>query len=170
MKSLTGKYFIVGVRYEKTLEDGTNAKTTEQYVVDALSWSECEAKTTDEMAMYTNGDMEIVTMKKAGFSELFLSEVDSEDKYYDCSINMITIDEKSNKEKKTKVRYLVQGDTIEKARKNVDEIMGKTMIISLKSPYGVVLLSLMVERPSKSDKGCGFDPHSSNYDFRFNKG
>lgn len=32
MKSLTGKYFIVGVRYEKTLEDGTNAKTTEQYV------------------------------------------------------------------------------------------------------------------------------------------
>ena len=48
MKSLTGKYFIVGVRYEKTLEDGTNAKTTEQYVVDALSWSECEAKTTEE--------------------------------------------------------------------------------------------------------------------------
>ena len=125
MKSLTGKYFIVGVRYEKTLEDGTNAKTTEQYVV---SWSECEAKTTEEMAMYTNGDIEIVTMKKAGFSELFLSEVDSEDKYYDCSINMITIDEKSDKEKKTKVRYLVQGDTIEKARKNVDEIMGKTMI------------------------------------------
>ena len=108
MKSLTGKYFIVGVRYEKTLEDGTNAKTTEQYVVDALSWSECEAKTTEKMAEYTNGD--------------------SEDKYYDCSINMITIDEKSDKERKTKVRYLVQGDTIEKARKNVDEIMGKTMI------------------------------------------
>lgn len=124
MKSLTGKYFIVGVRYEKTLEDGTNVKTTEQYVVDALSWSECEAKTTEEI----NGDMEIVTMKKASFSELFLSEVDSEDKYYDCSINMITIDEKSGKERKTKVRYLVQGDTIEKARKNVDEIMGKTMI------------------------------------------
>lgn len=129
MKSLTGKYFIVGVRYEKTLEeDGTNAKTTEQYVVDALSWSECEAKTTEEMSKYTNSDMEIVTMKKAGFSELFLSGVDSEDKYYDCSINMITIDDKSDKEKKTKVRYLVQGDTIEKARKNVDEIMGKSLI------------------------------------------
>ena len=55
-------------------------------------------------------------------------KIDSEDKYYDCSINMITIDEKSGKERKTKVRYLVQGDTIEKARKNVDEIMGKTMI------------------------------------------
>ena len=41
---------------------------------------------------------------------------------------MITIDDKSDKEKKTKVRYLVQGDTIEKARKNVDEIMGKSLI------------------------------------------
>lgn len=137
MKSLTGKYFIVGVRYEKTLEDGTSAKTTEQYVVDALSWSECEAKITEEMTAYTNGDMEIVTMKKAGFSELFLSEVDSEDKYYDCSINMITIDDKSGKEKKIKVRYLVQGDTIEKARKNVDEIMGKSLI-----DYDIVKLKL----------------------------
>ena len=43
-------------------------------------------------------------------------------------------------------------------------------LISLKSPYGVVLLSSMVERPPKSEKGCGFDPHSSNYDFRFDKG
>lgn len=137
MKSLTGKYFIVGVRYEKALEDGTSAKTTEQYVVDALSWSECEAKITEEMTAYTNGDMEIVTMKKAGFSELFLSEVDSEDKYYDCSINMITIDDKSGKEKKIKVRYLVQGDTIEKARKNVDEIMGKSLI-----DYDIVKLKL----------------------------
>ena len=89
------------------------------------------------MAVYANDDMEIVTMKKAGFSELFLSEVDSEDKYYDCSINMITIDEKSGKERKTKVRYLVQGDTIEKARKNVDEIMGKSLI-----DYDVVELKL----------------------------
>lgn len=128
MKALSGKFFIAGVRYEKMLEDGTNAKTTEQYVVDAMSWSECEARTSEEMAAYVSGEMDIVTMKKANFSELFLSEVDSEDKYYDCCINMITIDEKSNKEKKTKVRYLVQGDSIEKAKKNVDDVMGKSMI------------------------------------------
>ena len=52
----------------------------------------------------------------------------SSQKFGDVLGIMITIDEKSNKERKTKVRYLVQGDTIEKARKNVDEIMGKTMI------------------------------------------
>lgn len=128
MKALTGKYFIVGVRYEKATEDGTQVKTTEQYVVGALSWSECEAKTTEEMSAYVTGDMDIVSMKRANFSELFLSEDDSEDKYYECCINMITIDEKTDKEKKTKVRYLVQGKSIENARKNIDEAMGNSMV------------------------------------------
>lgn len=67
-------------------------------------------------------------MKKAQFSELFLSDVDDEDKYYECVMNFITIDEKTQKEKRTKVRYLVQGKSLENARKNVDESMGKTMI------------------------------------------
>lgn len=128
MKTLSGKYFVTGVRYEKTLEDGTSAKTTEQYVVDALSWSECEERTTENMNAYVSGDMEIVTMKKANFSELFLSEAEDEDMYYDCCINMITIDEQTSKEKKVKVHYLVQGKSIENARKNVDEAMKNCVV------------------------------------------
>lgn len=128
MRTLSGKFFIVGVRYQKTLEDGTEAMTTEQYVVDALSWTECVASTLDNMSVYASGDLDITAMKKAQFSELFLSDVDDEDKYYECVMNFITIDEKTQKEKRTKVRYLVQGKSLENARKNVDEAMGKTMI------------------------------------------
>ncbi len=128
MKTLSGSYFIVGVRYQKMLEDGTEAKTTEQYVVEALSWTESESATTENMAAYGHGDMDIVSMKKANFSELFLSEMDDEDKYYECSINIISVDEKSSKEKKSKVRYLVQGKSFENAKKNLDEAMGGTML------------------------------------------
>lgn len=128
MRTLNGKFFIVGVRYQKTLEDGTEAMTTEQYVVDALSWTECEARTLDNMKVYVSDDLDITTMKKAQFGELFLSEADDEDRYYECVMNFITIDEKTGKEKRTKVRYLVQGKSLENARKNVDEAMGKTMI------------------------------------------
>lgn len=127
MKVLSGTYFLVSVRYPKTLKDGTETKTTEQYVVEALSWTECETKTIDEMSAYVSGDMDITAMKKAGFSELFLSEMPDEDKYYDCCINMIALDEKSGKEKKSKVRYLVQGKSFENAKKNVDEAMKGTM-------------------------------------------
>ncbi len=68
---------------------------------------------------------------------------------------MITIDEKSNKEKKTKVRYLVQGDTIEKARKNVDEIMGKiarsTMILqALRKHQSWMYSCILVNQRSKT--------------------
>lgn len=128
MKTLLGNYFIVGVRYQKMLEDGTEAKTTEQYVVEALSWTESESTTTNNMAAYNHGDMDIVTMKKANFSELFLSERDDEDKYYECSINIISVDEKSSKEKRSKVRYLVQGKSFENAKKNLDEAMSSTML------------------------------------------
>ena len=128
MKTLSGNYFIVGVRYQKILEDGTEAKTTEQYVVEALSWTESESTTTNNMAAYSHGDMDIVTIKKANFSELFLSERDDEDKYYECSINIISVDEKSSKEKRSKVRYLVQGKSFENAKKNLDEAMSGTML------------------------------------------
>lgn len=128
MRTLSGKFFIVGVRYPKTLGDGTETKTSEQYVVDALSWSECEARTIGNMSAHASGDLDITAMKKATFSELFLSDADDEDKYYECVMDFITIDDKTDKEKRTKARYLVQGKSLESARKNADEVMGKTMV------------------------------------------
>ena len=40
----------------------------------------------------------------------------------------ITIDDKSNKEKRSYVNYLIQAKCIERAKRYVDEVMGKTMI------------------------------------------
>ena len=80
------------------------------------------------MSLYTSGELDITSMKKASFSELFLSEADDEDKYYECVMNVITVDDKTDKERRSKVRYLVQGKSLENARKNVDEAMKSTMI------------------------------------------
>lgn len=126
MRTLSGKYFIVGVKYQKTLEDGKEVMATEQYLVDAITWTECEARTIENMS--NRGEIEITTMKMASFNELFLSDINDENKYYECVINIIVFDEKSEKEKRTKVRYLVQGKSLENARKNIDEAMKSTMI------------------------------------------
>ena len=40
----------------------------------------------------------------------------------------ITIDEKTQKEKKSKVTYLVQAGSLEQARKNTEDVMKGTMI------------------------------------------
>ena len=40
MRSRTTTWFECKIRYEKTMEDGTQKKVTETYTVDALSFTE----------------------------------------------------------------------------------------------------------------------------------
>jgi hypothetical protein len=49
------KYFLVKVKFEKTAEDGKIVKVSELYLVDALSFTECEARITKEMQPFISG-------------------------------------------------------------------------------------------------------------------
>jgi hypothetical protein len=50
------------------------------------------------------------------------------DRWYKAKLQFITIDEKTEKEKKSNVNYLVQAGSFNGAVKNLDEVMGGTMI------------------------------------------
>lgn len=128
MRSRTSNWFIAKIRYEKTMEDGLQKKVTEQYVVDALSFTEAEARITEEMSSYISGEFEVWEIDRAVFKEVFFSDGEMDDCWFKAKVQFITIDEKTEKEKKTNVYYLVQGATLEGARKNIDEVMGGTMI------------------------------------------
>lgn len=129
MRSRTAKWFICIVKYEKVQEDGTQKKVTEQYVVDALSFSEAEQRITKQMASYISGEFEIANINPAPFGEIFFTDADVDaDKWYKAKLQFITIDEKTEKEKRSNVTYLVQAGSLEGARKNIDEVMGTTMI------------------------------------------
>ena len=49
MRSKTSTWFETKVRYDKTMDDGREKKVTEVFVVDALSFTEAEAKITEEL-------------------------------------------------------------------------------------------------------------------------
>ena len=49
-------------------------------------------------------------------------------RWYKSKLQFITIDEKTDKEKRANVYYLVEGVSLESARRNIDEVMGGTMI------------------------------------------
>ena len=51
-----------------------------------------------------------------------------DDKWYKAKLQFITIDEKTEKEKRSTVNYLVQAKSLARALRYVDEEMGKTMI------------------------------------------
>ena len=128
MRSRTAIWFECKVRYEKSGEDGTPKKVTETYVVDALSFSEAESRIMEEMSRWVSGELEIADLKIAQYKEIFFADSDMADKWYKAKLAFITIDEKTDKEKKTTVYYLVNAGNINSALKNVDEIMSGTMV------------------------------------------
>ena len=128
MRSRTSNWFECKIRYEKVMEDGLQKKVTEQYVVDALSFSEAEQRITEEMSAYISGEFEVTDVKKAQYKEVFFSDAANDDRYYKAKLMFITIDEKTDKEKRSAVTYLVQAATLDGAVKNINEVMDGTMI------------------------------------------
>ena len=128
MRSRTSDWYETKIRYEKTMEDGMQKKITEQYVVDALSFTEAENSIIEEMSSYISGEFKITDIKHAAYHEIFFSDNMNDDKRYKTKLQFITIDEKSEKEKKTAVNYLVQASSLPMAVKHIDEVMGSTQI------------------------------------------
>ena len=128
MRSRTAMWFECKIRYEKVMEDGLQKKVNENYVVDALSFSEAEKRITEEMSSYISGEFEVADIKKAAYKEIFFTDDNVADKWYKAKLQFITIDEKTEKEKRSTVNYLVQAGSMNGAMKNIDEVMGGTMI------------------------------------------
>lgn len=128
MRTRTAQWFETRVRYDKMMEDGQQKKVIEQYVVDALSFGEAEERITKEMSHYISGEFEVKAITPASYGEIFFSDAESDDRWYKAKLSFITIDEKTEKEKRTSVTYLVQGSTVQSAVKNVEEVMNGTAI------------------------------------------
>ena len=121
------KFYEVKIQYQKTLEDGKEKKVTEQYVVEALSFTEAEARIIKEMTPYISGEFDVVSEKIAPYNEIFLSDRTDDDKWFISKVAFITIDERTAKEKKQTFRYLVQAETSEKAMDYTKEMFSHGM-------------------------------------------
>ena len=128
MRSRTAIWFEAKIRYEKTMEDGCLKKVTETYVIDALSFGEAEKRILEEMTSYVSGEIEVCGLKIAPYKEIFFADSDMADRWYVAKLAFITIDEKTDKEKKTRACYLVNAGNINAAIKNIEEVMAGTMI------------------------------------------
>lgn len=118
-------WFECKVSYEKLVEGGMQKKVTEPYLVDALSFTEAEARIIEEIRPYISGEFTIADIKRARLSELFYNA--NGDRYYKVKVFFVTLDEKSGAEKKTAVQMLAQASTVREAVDVVDEGMKSTM-------------------------------------------
>ena len=164
MRLRTATWFECKVRYDQTQEDGLQKKVTEQYVVDALSFAEAEARITEQLSPYINGEFEVTDVKKAAYKEIFFMNdfeksfqnqaedlakavqmgdrekgmevfnrplekwTNTDSSYYKARLQFITIDEKTGKEKRSNVTYLVEATSLHNALDNIDTMMKGAML------------------------------------------
>ncbi len=128
MRSRTAIWFECKIAYEKVMEDGLQKKVTESYVVDAMSFTEAEKRIMEEMSSYISGEFTVKDIKIAPYKEIFFSDEEMADRWYKAKLEFITIDEKTEKEKRSAVNYLVQAGTLKGAVGNIESVMGTTMI------------------------------------------
>ena len=117
-------WFECKVSYEK-LEGGAPKKASESYLVDALSFTEAEARIIEELRPVISGEFTISNIKRARIAELFFNE--NGDRYYKFKVLYITLDEKSGIEKKQAVQMLAQACDIKEAIAVLEERMKGAM-------------------------------------------
>lgn len=118
-------WFECKVRFDKMMENGSVKRVSEAYLVDALSFTEAEARIIQEQTPYISGDMTIPAIKKTNIAEIFPDN--TADKWWLVKFNTITIDEKTAKERRSPVYVMVQADSQQGATDTFNKGMKGTM-------------------------------------------
>ena len=120
------QWFECKVRYDKTdVESGGLKTVTEPYLVDALSFTEAEARITEQMQPFVSGEFEVSAVRRVNLSDIFYDNAG--DRWYKVKTNFIVIDEKTGAEKRTASFQMVQAGSFARALANFNQGMDGTM-------------------------------------------
>lgn len=140
MRSRTADWFECKVRCERVDENGERKKVIDLYTVYALSFTEAEARITEHLANYIDGNtMEVLAITRAQYREVFFpDDEETADRFYKLKIKFIMLDERG-KEKKIPLVCLFNAASFEKASALIKEFQAtclqdfeKTSIIETK--------------------------------------
>lgn len=118
-------WFECKVKYDKLAENGQQKTVTEPYLIDALSFTEAEARIIEEITPFISGEFKVTAVKRTNIAEIFWNEAG--DRWYKVKVNFITIDEKTAVEKKTANFIMVQAEDFKSAFENFMAGMKGTM-------------------------------------------
>ncbi len=118
-------WFECKISYDKVMENGMQKKVTEPYLVDALSFTEAEARIIEEARPFISGEFTVTDVKRARLAELFFNE--NGDRFYKIKVCFITLDEKTAAEKRIPAQMLVQASDLKEAVAVLEEGMKGTM-------------------------------------------
>lgn len=113
------------VKFKKQLQNGKIKEINEPYLVKALSFTEAEARVTEEVRPFISVDFSVSAVTKSNIVEVFYDPAG--DFWYKVKANFISLNEKTNTEKLTSSYYLVQARDFRSAYDNFQKGMKDTM-------------------------------------------
>jgi len=118
-------WFECKIKYEKNAGDGKIVNVGETYLIDALSFTEAEARIIEEMRPFISGEFKVENIKRLRIYEMFPNE--NGDKWYRCKVFFISLDEEKGVEKRTSAAMMVQATNVKGAWDGIEEGMKGSM-------------------------------------------
>lgn len=151
-------WFETKVKYMKVSESGSESMVTENFLLDAVSYTDAETRIIRQMQqMVKGGEFTIVDIKKSRIAEVFPYE--NGEWWFKATINLVTIDEEAGKEKKIRAYYLIMADDIKEALTRLDESLEYLVIPFVVTSLAVSpIVDVFPYDPSESAVPEGFVP------------
>jgi len=131
---IMASWYLGKIRFQKEDEAGSLKTINEVYLVDAISYTEAEARLYKQIATGAS-EFTVTSISRMKLADLFAYE--EGEKWFKAKVIYMSVDEKSGKEKKVVNYMLVNSDGIDQALERITESL-RTMLI----PYETTDMNL----------------------------
>ncbi|MGB3617891.1 MAG: DUF4494 domain-containing protein [Catalinimonas sp.] len=121
---MRGTWFLCKLAYQRQEENGKVQNVKEQYLIDAMSFTEAEARVYEELGSALPAFM-LTSVAKMNVQEIF--PYDDAETWYKAKVQFLDTDERTGKEKKTTHLMLVSAPSVKEAWERITEKMGGLM-------------------------------------------
>ncbi len=114
------------VKYLKIDQGGYERKVNDNYLLDAISFTDAEARIFQKMQEITSAEFQVMNIKKSNITEVIPGETG--EWWYKAKISLVTVDEEAGKEKKVNQYILIMADDINQALKRLEDGMAYMLV------------------------------------------
>lgn len=124
-KIACGRWFETTVSYVKEIESGVCKVVKELYTIEAYDFGTAEKQIEKELCEENQDETswQVLTIVPAAYGSVLFSDDTTEEKWFKAKVAFSIVDETTGNEKKRTGTFLVQGRSIDTARKNVEDAL-----------------------------------------------
>ena len=119
-------WYSCKVKFSKETEDGFLKQVTENYLVDAISYTEAESRIYGIMEQNVHGEFSVASISKTNLSEVINYE--DEEGWYKCKVTYSTVDGDKGKEVKITTYFLVSAAHVKQAFERVEDNLSSMLV------------------------------------------